>query len=126
MLEAQQQWTVEYLISLTPEERAANRAEQDTVAEPVRERMPEMFVAEWDEIAEVNAALDEAFDAVEPPDDTLEQLYAEVQALGFSEITEYVMRDGLEVDGETWTFDRWVAAGTEQAAQLDAYCAAPS
>lgn len=123
MLDAQAQWTTEYLNGLTPDERNANRAEQDAVAEPVRELMPEQFVAGWDELVAVGSAIDDAVAALQPAEGTSEQLLREVQGQGFASLTEYVMRDGLEVEGEVWTFERAMAASAEQAAQFEAYFA---
>jgi hypothetical protein len=122
MLDAQQQWTIDYLVGLTVEETVANRQEQAAVADPVRRMLPPEFEDEWDELEEVGALVDQSIDDLRPPGQTLEPVLAQVTADGFGSITEFVFRDGLDVAGHKWTYREYRASGDQLADALDEYC----
>ena len=125
MYDAQQQWTVEYLNSLTYDEALANQAEQAAVARPVREAMPDQFVQDWDLLEHVGAELQDRINAIRPATGTTESLLAEARRESFDSIGEYLFRDGLTVDGQLWTYEQFVELGSTSAAETRAYCEMP-
>jgi hypothetical protein len=125
MVEAQQGWTTEFLSGLTAAEAAANEAEQAAAAERVRELMPPQFAEDWDSTAAVGERVQDLIDELRPPGGTLEPVLADVRAQGFGSITEFVFRDGLEVDGRSWTFEEYIEAGASTDAAIGEFCSSP-
>lgn len=118
-------WTVEYLAGLDAQEAEANRAEQVEADAPVRALLPTRFEEAAAQLAAVTDEVVIRIEDLRPGDGTLEQPLSSARSLGYGSLTEFVFRDGIEIDGHVWTFDEYIERGNEYAANLDEYCDGP-